>query len=127
MQNVSDFCRELLPIIGVVTLIVLIIALIKIIAFIGSVQQTVVKTHGSIEKVEEALSKAQAPLDTVVKVAKGVDGAYDTSSKAFEDAKNYVVKNIYDIKEKIKDILNKSSFKEEAKELSSDDILDKGE
>ncbi len=129
MQNVSNFCRELLPIIGVVVLVVLIIVLFKTIKLLVSLQETVIKTHGSIEIVEETLNKAQVPVDAAVKIAKGVDGAYDASNKALDEAKGYLVKNISGIKEKVKELLKKNSSKEEIelKEISSDDILDKGE
>ena len=130
-NDLSQICRLLLPIIGLAVLIVLIIVLIKISKLLDTTNVTIEKTHGSIKLVEETLSKAQEPVDTVVKVAKSIDKAHDASIKAIDDAKEYVIKNIEQIKNRASELNDKLSKKEveeikELKEPSPDDIL-KGE
>lgn len=133
MQEVSEIFRELLPILGVVVLIALIVFLIKTIKLLGSVEETILKTHGSIDKVEETLEKIQVPVDTTVKACKGIDKAYDSSVKAIDEAKGYLVKNADTIKNKVVDVVKKvqgsksDNKQEEPTELSLDDILSKGE
>ncbi len=133
MQEVSEIFRGLLPILGVFVLIALIVLLIKIIKLLGSVEETILKTHGSIDKVEETLEKIQVPVDTTVKACKGIDKAYDSSIKAIDEAKDYVAKNADTIKNKVVDVVKKVQGSktekkvDEPSELSLDDILSKGE
>ena len=126
LLNLYTVCYELLPVLGVVALIVLIVALIKLAKLLGTVDVTLNKTHPSITLVERTLDKAQGPVDTVVKVSKSVDKAHDASVKAIDGARDYVVKNVEVIKEKINELALKEAEKGEIKEPNPDDSL-KGE
>ena len=124
--NLFNVCSELLPILGSIALVVLIVALIKLVKLLTTVNDTLNKTHPTIALVEKTLDKAQAPVDTVVKVSKTVDRAHDASVKAIDDAKDYVVKNVGAIKAKINELAEEEAKKAEVKEPSPNDIL-KGE
>lgn len=131
MASFSYLCKELLPILGVIALIFLIIFLFKLIKLIISLDVTVNKTHGSIEMVEKSLDKVQAPLDTAVNVSKHIDDACEATGKAINDAKDYVSKNLDNIKNKVSSFVKKeektNDEPDELKEVSLDDILSKGE
>ncbi len=136
MIDVSNFFSELLPIVGLIVLVLLMFVLIKLIKLLGSIEVTINKTHGSIGKVEETLTKIQTPVDTAVKVSLNIDKACDATVKAIDDTKEYVSKNVGAIKGKVSDALSKVSNgenknvgePEELKEVNLDDILNnKGE
>ncbi|MDO4500711.1 MAG: hypothetical protein Q4B60_05480 [Erysipelotrichaceae bacterium] len=105
------FCSQILPIVGVVCLIALTAFLFKLIGTLKQVDMTLNKTHGSIELVEKTLDKVQEPVDTVVKVSQTIDKAHDSSVKAFNDTKEYVVKNAQNIKTKVGDLVDEIKAK----------------
>lgn len=120
-----NLCSDLLPTLGAVCLVCLIILLIKLIKMIGSVDSTLLKTHTTIDLVDQSIEKVQAPLDTVAKVSGTVDKAHDATLLAVKDAKEFVVKNAGDIKERVLAFVNEESKKEteELKEPSPEDII----
>ncbi|MBQ2583408.1 MAG: hypothetical protein II577_05865, partial [Erysipelotrichaceae bacterium] len=90
-----------------------------------SVDSTLLKTHTTIDLVDQSIEKVQAPLDTVAKVSGTVDKAHDATLLAVKDAKEFVVKNAGDIKERVLAFVNEESKKEteELKEPSPEDII----
>ncbi len=119
-----DLSKDLLPILGAVCLVCLIILLIKLIRVLSSVDVTLSKTHTTIDLVDRSIEKVQAPLDTVVKVSGTVDRAHDATVSAVKDAKDFVVKNAGEIKEKVIEFVSDDSKKEdELKEPSPEDII----
>ena len=120
-----DLCTELLPILGAICLICLIILLIKIIKVLSSVDDTLLKTHQTIDLVDRSIEKVQSPLDTVVKVSGTVDKAHDATLVAVKDAKDFVVRNAGDIRDKVVAIVNEAKTEkiEELKEPSPEDII----
>ncbi len=120
-----NLCSDLLPTLGAVCLVCLIILLIKLIKMIGSVDSTLLKAHTTIDLVDQSIEKVQAPLDTVAKVSGTVDKAHDATLLAVKDAKEFVVKNAGDIKERVLAFVNEESKKEteELKEPSPEDII----
>jgi hypothetical protein len=120
-----NLCSDLLPTLGAVCLVCLIILLIKLIKMIGSVDSILLKTHTTIDLVDQSIEKVQAPLDTVAKVSGTVDKAHDATLLAVKDAKEFVVKNAGDIKERVLAFVNEETKKEteELKEPSPEDII----
>ena len=119
-----DLSRDLLPILGAVCLVCLIILLVKLIKVMSSVDSTLLKTHTTIELVDRSIEKVQAPLDTVVKVSGTVDHACDATVNAVRDAKEFVVRNAGDIKERVIEFIHEEpKSEEELKEPSPEDII----
>ena len=126
MQTIKDVSECLLPLLGVLVLVALFIAIIEIIKLLKTTNETLVKTHGTIDLVDDSLKKVQEPLDSVVKVAKTVDKAHDATVKAVDDAKDYVVKNSKELKEKLTTIVEnakKEQTEEKIAEPSPEDML----
>ena len=121
----KNLCSDLLPTLGAACLICLIILLIRLIKMIGSVNNTLLKAHTTIDLVDQSIEKVQAPLDTVAKVSGTVDKAHDATVLAVKDAKDYVTKNAGDIKEKVMAFVSRESEDEndERKEPSPEDII----
>ena len=120
----SNLCNQIMPILGAVCLVCVIVLLIKLIKVLDSTDLTLLKAHGTIDLVDQSIEKIQAPLDTVVKVSGTVDKAHDATISAVKEAKDFVVKNADDIKERIVEFV-KSDKKtiDETKEPSPEDII----
>lgn len=118
-----DLCSDLMPILGAVCLVCVIILLIKLIKVMSSVNSTLLKTHTTIELVDRSIEKVQAPLDTVAKVSGTVDKAHDATLVAVKDAKDFVVKNAGEIKDRVIAFVNEDSKKDELKQPSPEDII----
>ena len=120
-----NLCNEIMPILGATCLVCLIILLIKLIKVMSNIDLTLLKTHGTIELVDRSIEKVQAPLDTVVKVSGTVDKAHDATIEAAKEAKDFIVKNAGDIKERVSTYINdlKKEEIEETKEPSPEDII----
>ncbi len=118
-----DLCSDLMPILGAVCLVCVIILLIKLIKVMSSVDSTLLKTHTTIELVDRSIEKVQAPLDTVAKVSGTVDKAHDATLVAVKDAKDFVVKNAGEIKDRVIAFVNEDSKKDELKQPSPEDII----
>ena len=109
IQSFSALSEQLLPILGATSLVLVIMILVKLIKIFGNLNITVDKANKTIDLVDESLDKAQAPLNTVVKVSHTVDKAYDATISAVSTAKDYVVKQALELKDKV---LDDSSKKE---------------
>ncbi len=120
-----DLSRDLIPILGAACLVCVIILLIKLIKVLSSVNLTLVKIPTTIDLVDRSIEKVQAPLDTVAKVSETVDKAHDATLVAVKDAKEFVVKNADDIKERVVAFINNNDAdkKKELKEPSPEDII----
>ena len=104
----GNLASMLLPIAGLVALICLIVFLIRLSKLLKQIGETLGKTHTTIDLVDQSITKIQAPLDTVAKVAGGVDRTYDAGVKAMGDMKDYVAKNKDAIKEKADAVIEKT-------------------
>ncbi len=121
LRNLST---DLLPILGAVCLVCVIILLIKLIRVTSDIDVTLLKTHGTIDLVDRSIEKVQAPLDTVAKVSGTVDRAHDATVIAVKDAKDFVVKNAGEIKDRvIAYVKDDSGENDELKEPSPEDII----
>ena len=121
MENISETCSALLPILGVVALIAVIVLLYELIKIIRKVNITIDKANVTIDMVDTTIEKVQSPLDAVVKISTTVDKAHDATIKACKDAKEFVDKNDVIIKEKVNDLMSKKQ--EDIKEPSPEDII----
>ena len=121
MENISETCSALLPILGVVALIGVVILLYELIKIIRKVNITIDKANVTIDMVDTTIEKVQNPLDTVVKISTTVDKAHDATIKACKDAKEFVDRNAVIIKEKVNDLMSKKQ--EDIKEPSPEDII----
>ena len=124
-----NLCNEIMPILGAVCLVCVIILLIKMIKVMESVDVTLIKTHPSIDLLDKSMEKLQAPLDTAVKVSDAVDKATDATMEAAREAKEFIVKNAGDIKEKVVSYVNEiktskeDNVEDELKEPAAEDII----
>ena len=120
----NNLCNQIMPILGAVCLVCVIVLLIKLIKVLDSTDLTLLKAHGTIDLVDQSIEKIQAPLDTVVKVSGTVDKAHDATISAVKEAKDFVVKNADDIKERIVEFVkpDKKTI-DETKEPSPEDII----
>lgn len=121
-----NLCNDLIPIFGAIALVCVIVLLIYLIRLLKTVDSTLIKAHGTIDLVDQSIEKIQAPLDTVAKVSNTVDKAHDATVEAVKDAKDFIVKNATDIKDKVVSYVsdNSNSNKEdELKEPSPEDII----
>ena len=121
----SNLCNEIMPILLATVLVCLIILLIKLIKVFTSVDSTLLKTHETIDLVDQSIEKVQSPLDTVVKVSSTVDKAHDATVVAVKDATQFVSSHAGEIKEKVLSFINTDSTEsiEELKEPSPEDII----
>ena len=119
-----NLCNEIMPILGAVCLVCVIILLIKLIKAVDSVDVTLLKTHNTIDLVDQSIEKVQAPLDTVAKISDTVDKAHDATVSAVKDAKDFVTKNASGIKDKVLSFVSDvSEVEDELKEPSPEDII----
>lgn len=125
ITSLKLLCENILPILGAVALIFVIILLNELIKVVKSANGALDKGTGTIEQVNESLKKVQAPLDSAVKVAGTIDKAHDATLKGISDAKDFVVKNASEIKEKVNEVFTKEEVNkdEEIKEPSPEDII----
>ena len=121
IQSFSILSKQLLPILGAVSLVCLIVLLLKLIKFLGSLDDTVIKSHKTIDLLDQSIEKVQAPLDTVVKVSNTVDKAHDATVQAVDSAKDYIVKSAETIKDKVVTYVNGQTNVDETKESNSQD------
>ena len=122
IQSFSVLSEQLLPILGAVSLVCVIILILKLIKVLGSLDDTLVKSHGTIDLLDQSIEKVQAPLDTVVKVSNTVDKAHDATVQAVGSAKDYIVKSAETIKDKVVTYVNGETKIEDLKESNSEDI-----
>ena len=121
-----DLASQLLPTVGLISLIFLIVFLARFTSLVKTLESTVKKTDTTIALVDQSLTKVQAPLDTVVKVSGTVDKAHDATIKAAYDAKDYLSKNADTIKAKVKNFTTTAVSKTSAEDLedpSPEDII----
>jgi uncharacterized protein YoxC len=118
-----NLCNEIMPILGAVCLVCVIVLLIKLIKVLGSADVTLLKTHNTIDLVDQSIDKIQAPLDTVAKISNTVDKAHDATVSAVKEATDFVVKNADDIKGKVLSFVSKEEEEDELKEPSPEDII----
>ena len=127
--SLRNLCNEIMPILGAACLICVIILLIKLIKVMESANVTLIKTHPTIDLLDQSMEKLQAPLDTAVKVSDAVDKATDVTIEAVKEAKDFIVKNAGDIKDKVVSYVNdnktvkEDTVDEELKEVDPEDII----
>ena len=101
MNTFSDtFNFYIIPFLGAAALCMVIVFLYFLIKFIKDASNTLNKTHKTIDLVDSSIEKIQAPLNTVEKVSKTVDKAHDAVADVAHSAKDFVVNNIENIKNK---------------------------
>ncbi len=87
LMDLKIVSEQLIPIVIVIVLVFLAIALFRLGNLLSDGSDTMQSLKGSIKLVEKSLDKAQAPLDTIVKLSKTVDGAHDSAINLVEDTK----------------------------------------
>ncbi|MBR3006946.1 MAG: hypothetical protein IKH68_09850 [Erysipelotrichaceae bacterium] len=118
-----NLCNEIMPILGAVCLVCVIVLLIKLIKVLGSVNITLLRTHTTIDLVDQSIEKVQGPLDTVAKISNTVDKAHDATVSAVKEAKEFVVKNAGEIKDRVVSLVSEDKEADELKEPSPEDII----
>ncbi len=120
-----NLCSDIMPILGATVLVCLIVLLIKLIKLMTSLNSTLLKTHTTIDLVDQSIEKVQSPLDTVVKVSSTVDKAHDATIVAVKDAGEFVSSHAGEIKEKVLSFISSDSKEkvDELKEPSPEDII----
>lgn len=112
----AKLCEEINPILKAIVLVALIVFIVKLIKTLKNVDSTLLKSHTTIDLLDQSIEKVQAPLDTVVKVSNTVDKAHDVTVEAVEKTKDFVVKNAENVKEKVNNLLNSKSDSEQIEE-----------
>lgn len=112
----AKLCEEINPILRAIVLVALIVFIVKLIKTLKNVDSTLLKSHTTIDLLDQSIEKVQAPLDTVVKVSNTVDKAHDVTVEAVEKTKDFVVKNAENVKEKVNNLLNSKSDSEQIEE-----------
>ena len=103
MNSFSDtLSYYMMPLLEVVALCLLIVFLFYLIKLVISLNETVLKTHNTINLVDKSIEKIQDPLNTVSRVSKSVDKASDTVSSIFKGAKDAIVESAEKIRNKFK-------------------------
>ena len=87
LMDLKIVSEQLIPIVIVIVLVFLAIVLFRLGNLLSDGSDTMQSLKGSIKLVEKSLDKAQAPLDTIVKLSKTVDGAHDSAINLVEDTK----------------------------------------
>ncbi len=87
LMDLKIVSEQLIPIVIVIVLVFLAIALFRLGNLLSDGSDTMQSLKGSIKLVEKSLDKAQAPLDTIVKLSKTVDGAHDSAINLVEETK----------------------------------------
>lgn len=123
IQSFSALSKQLLPILGAICLVFVILLIVKLIKVLTSVEDTLKKSHKTIDLVDESIEKAQAPLDTVVKVSKTVDKAHDVTVEAVGNAKDYIVKSAETIKDKVVTYVNGDCNAKQLEESDTNDVI----
>lgn len=123
IQSFSALSNQLLPILGAICLVFVILLIVKLIKVLTSVEDTLKKSHKTIDLVDESIEKAQAPLDTVVKVSKTVDKAHDVTVEAVGNAKDYIVKSAETIKDKVVTYVNGDCNAKQLEESDTNDVI----
>lgn len=88
LSDLQVVCQQLIPILIAVVLVVCAYALYKLAGVFSACIDTLYSLKGSVKLVEKSLDKAQAPLDSVVKISKSIDGATDSVVAFAQDTKN---------------------------------------
>lgn len=125
LENIKEVSSNIIPLLGAIALVAVIVFTIELIKSVKSLTKVLNKTGGTVDLVDESIKKAQAPLDTIVKVSHTVDLAHDATIKGIGEAKDFLTKNAEILKDKINEFTNKED-KAELCEPDPDDIL-KGE
>lgn len=123
IQSFSALSKQLLPILGAICLVFVILLIVKLIKVLTSVEDTLKKSHKTIDLVDESIEKAQAPLDTVIKVSKTVDKAHDVTVEAVGNAKDYIVKSAETIKDKVVTYVNGDCNAKQLEESDTNDVI----
>lgn len=123
-----NLCDQIMPILSAIVLVCLIILLIKLIKVLTNVNNTLLKTHTTIDLVDKSIEKVQSPLDTVVKVSGTVDKAHDATISAVKEATDYVSAHAGEIKDKVTKFVNEVTTSDkkaidEYKEPSPEDLI----
>ena len=87
LYDLKIVAEQMIPILVVIVLIILAIALFRLGKLFSSGIDTLTSLKGSIRLVEKSLDKAQAPLDTLVKLSHTVDGAHESAVNLVADTK----------------------------------------
>lgn len=106
---------QLLPILGVIVLILLAVLLRKLTVLVITLNSRVKQVEKTIDLVDESIEKAQAPLDSAVKLSKTVDEIHDKSYEAVKSASSYVMDNMNVVKDFVSEKINKNKASNEDK------------
>lgn len=101
LAALSDVSVKLLPILGAAVLVVLIIVLKKVLDLLKKVEKTV-------DTVDETLKKIEAPINTLVGVAKAIDTLSSASEHLVRTLITTVAGNFKVITTWLKSVFNKS-------------------
>lgn len=123
LETARQVSVTVLPILGVIVLIVLIDLLVNLIKTLKNTNNFLNKTQGTVDLVDESIKKVQAPLDSVVKVSHTVDVAHDATIKGLGEAKDFIVKNADNLKEKIAEFTAKNEKEDELMESNPDNTI----
>ena len=125
LQSAHDLANVLMPTVILVVLVFIMVLLYRMIKLFKTLDETVKRSHKTIDLVDTSLKKIQAPLDSAVKISRTVDRVHEAGITAFKQSKDYLSRNSKAIKDKLSNTFKKKN-KESVPIPSGDDII-KGE
>jgi uncharacterized protein YoxC len=122
----KNLAEILLPSLGAIVLIYLAIVLRKLAKVMDNVNVTMTNAETTVKLVNKSIEKAQAPLDTVVKLSHTVDDVHDSTLETVkninESTQKFVNENIDVAKDYIGSLKNKKNNTEEILEVVKEEI-----
>jgi uncharacterized protein YoxC len=113
----KNLAEILLPSLGAIVLIYLAIVLRKLAKVMDNVNVTMTNAETTVKLVNKSIEKAQAPLDTAVKLSHTVDDVHDSTIETVksinESTQKFVNENIDVAKDYIGSLKNKKNSNEE--------------
>ncbi|MDR1794297.1 MAG: hypothetical protein LBR25_02780 [Erysipelotrichaceae bacterium] len=120
----SEFCRTLLPILGVVVLVFLAIILWHLIDFAKGLKTTVAKANDAIGSVDDTVKKLQGPLTTVEHLTGTVDFIFASTYKSATSLVKFMADNADSIKSWLASLLAKFQKNKSGKEIILEENTD---
>lgn len=114
----KNLSSELLPTLTLVVLILLIILIARLIKMVNEFENTIHKTHNTIDLIDTSIEKAQVPLDTAVKLSGTVDQVREAGEEMVKNTAEYLNRNKAEIKSKVQDIMDVTKEKLQKKEVT---------
>lgn len=123
----ANLANILMPTVLLIVLIFVLILLYRMIVLFKTLNDTVAKTHKTIDLLDTSIEKLQKPLDTVAKISETVDKVHEAGITAVKQTKEYLSRNSKQIKDRITTTFKKKKNGENSAPIPSPEDIIKGE